>query len=229
MKIVILNGSPKGTSGASLKIAQELTETLLTQAQAQKRTQAQTPGLDQGKNQQLKQIANLKATETDPAELVQQLTKAQALVLVFPLYVDSLPAHLLKLLEELAQQPPAFAPTAKLYAIINNGFWESRNNSTAFAVLQHFANQIHLTWGQGLGWGGGGMITMAGKIGCFPFKAFGRQLKIFSHTILTSNSGQDLYCQPDIPRFCYKTAANLMWYILAWKNKIKFKDLFQHP
>jgi hypothetical protein len=94
-------------------------------------------------------------------------------------------------------------------------------------VLKNFAHRAGLGWGQGLGWGGGGMISMISPLGSYPFKNLGRELDILAQNILAKQTDDDRYSHPSIPRFFYKTSANLMWFMLAFKNKLKCKDLYE--
>ncbi|MDR1297645.1 MAG: NAD(P)H-dependent oxidoreductase [Deltaproteobacteria bacterium] len=221
MKIVILNGSPKGGDSASLRISRALAEAI----QKQSRSGQTQPGQGRAGGGEEPALVRLNSWGLRPEDLIASLRDAGALVLVFPLYVDSVPSHLLALMEAVCQGGPRTTPGARLHAVVNNGFWESENNSPAFEVLRHFASESGLAWGQGLGWGGGGMIATCGKIGRHPFKSFGRETDFLAGQILSGGGGPERYCQPNIPRLAYFHAANLSWYVLAWKNKIKFKDL----
>ena len=64
-------------------------------------------------------------------ELCQLAGKASHLLLVFPLYVDGIPATLLEFLKALEREPPREKPTISL--LINCGFFEPEQNDTAVA------------------------------------------------------------------------------------------------
>ncbi|MDR1110615.1 MAG: hypothetical protein LBP92_07970 [Deltaproteobacteria bacterium] len=204
MKVVILNGSPKDGDGASQRISRALARTVGRLSDGPTITLG-SPGLG-------------------AARLAESLEGAGALALVFPLYVDGLPSHLVDLLEGL---PAAGLCGLTVYAVLNNGFWEARHNALALDILRHFCRQKGLRWGQGLAWGGGGLIPHLSGIGRFPFKVFLQELELLSVAMMKSASGPDRFSQPSVPRFFYKASANLMWYLLALKNRIGLKTLFR--
>ena len=83
------------------------------------------------------------------------------IVLAFPLYVDSLPSPLVRVLELLAMHRRGMErpPRQRLLAISNCGFPEARHNETALAQCRIFCRDAGIEWIGGLGLGGGGMIN----------------------------------------------------------------------
>ena len=49
----------------------------------------------------------------------------------------------------------------------------------------------------------------------------------FSKNILSLKSDEDICINPNYPRILYFLQANISWFIVARKNKLKFKDLFK--
>ncbi len=93
--------------------------------------------------------------------LEQQFLRADVIALVFPLYVDSLPAATTLALERLAAVHRAGAPrqTQRLLAVVNCGFFEAQQNDVALAICQQFAVETGLSWSGGLAIGGGGALN----------------------------------------------------------------------
>lgn len=91
--------------------------------------------------------------------MLEEIDAADVVVLSSPLYIDSLPADVMKALEAISQgrlsahqAAPAFA------AIVNSGFPESQHNDTALAICKRFCDGSHMNWAGGLGLGGGASI-----------------------------------------------------------------------
>ena len=78
-------------------------------------------------------------------ELCQLAGKASHLLLVFPLYVDGIPATLLEFLKALEREPPREKPTISL--LINCGFLEPEQNDTAVEILRLFCEQAGYPFG----------------------------------------------------------------------------------
>jgi multimeric flavodoxin WrbA len=204
MKVCLINGSPKTGLSASSRIAQALVKNLENPSDCQ----------------------SLNAKSENESEITQALSGAKAIVLVFPLYVDSLPSHLIKFLAKISPTLASLAPNCRIYAVVNNGFWEAQSNDTAISILKNFCRKSGLNWGQALGCGGGGMIEMT-PIGRWPLKRLALALKELAASINDLTSGDTLYVRPSIPRFLYKIGAHWKWRTLASKNNLDSKDLYR--
>jgi NADPH-dependent FMN reductase len=94
------------------------------------------------------------------SELLSAVARAGLVLLVFPLYVDSLPHLVTKTLAIIAGDRSGEDSTAlqRFVAVVNSGFPETHQNAVALAICQEFATQAHFQWAGGLALGGGGMI-----------------------------------------------------------------------
>ncbi len=92
--------------------------------------------------------------------LLTTIDRADLLVLAAPLYVDSLPAPVMRLLEQIAARRAAtsFESRPGLVAMVNCGFPEVQHNYTALAICRGFARAAGFRWTGGLALGGGGMV-----------------------------------------------------------------------
>ena len=99
-------------------------------------------------------------TPADYDRILEQLRDAQNVVFGVPLYVDSIPSHLLRFLEKME----AFCEENKLklnvYCVANNGFIEGKQNEPMMQNFEHFCSRAGLTWGGGVGIGGGVMLNV---------------------------------------------------------------------
>lgn len=82
---------------------------------------------------------------------------ADLVVLAFPLYIDALPALVIKALEAIrnhyGKEPPA--KSQRFFAIANNGFAENYQNAPALAMCRRFAIQSGMEWAGCLAMGAG--------------------------------------------------------------------------
>ncbi len=142
---LLLCGSPHGWTGNSAAIGQYLLERL------------------REKEIMLDSIWLYKSLQSDSEweKLCQAYEAADLVLLTAPLYVDSLPAPVIEVLERLHKQYDnhVFAQRRTLAALINSGFPEAKHNLTALAIYRQFARQSGLDWAGGLAIGGGGMVN----------------------------------------------------------------------
>ena len=91
-----------------------------------------------------KKVTEKLRTPADHARILEQLRDAQTAVFGIPLYVDGIPSHVLRFLDVVA----------------NNGFIEGRQNEGLMQSFEHFCARAGLTWGGGVGIGGGVMLNV---------------------------------------------------------------------
>ena len=95
--------------------------------------------------------------ENGQTELFEAVEEADLILLVFPLYIDSLPFLMMKALELIAGQFKERPENASkgFAAIVNNGFPEAYQNALAVAICRRFAVDTGMTWLGGLAMGAG--------------------------------------------------------------------------
>jgi multimeric flavodoxin WrbA len=93
-------------------------------------------------------------------ELLSAVDRANLVLLVFPLYADTLPYLLTKALTVVSahRRENRESSQQRLMAIVNSGFPETHQNAIALAICREFATQNGFTWAGGLAFGAGGMI-----------------------------------------------------------------------
>jgi hypothetical protein len=146
-RVVVLGGSPKGDKSISESLGDYLVSRLT----------------DNGWTADKVRVHEAMKTEEGRAHLHTSVADADLVVLVFPNYVDSLPAPVIAAAEMLAQtrrKTPA-AKAQQLLAIVTSGFPESQQSATALAICRRFAAETGFAWAGGLALGGSGAI--AGK------------------------------------------------------------------
>jgi hypothetical protein len=88
--------------------------------------------------------------------LLAATDRADVVVFTMPLYVDCLPALVIRAMELIAahRQGRTEKPQ-RLVALLNCGFPEARHNDTALAICRQFAREAGFEWTGGLALGGG--------------------------------------------------------------------------
>ncbi len=208
----MLIGSPKPKNSTSASIAQYLEHKLEQDLQVE--------------------VLNIRRELKTPegrGMLIDSFQQADTIILIAPLYVDSLPAPVTRFLELISEKGLESSREQSLIAIINAGFPEAVHNETALAICENFARENKLKWAGGLAIGMGGMISGAPlhKLGSMVQKLTGA-LDLSAEAI---KSGEPLpeeavkiAASPLIPHWLYRLMGNIGWKMQARKfgvgNKI---------
>ena len=99
-------------------------------------------------------------TPADRAAVLEALKDADTVVFVTPLYVDGLPSHVLRFLEEMEVFCRENGLKFRVYCVANNGFIEGKQNEPLMQVFENFCVRTGLAWGGGVGIGGGVMLNV---------------------------------------------------------------------
>jgi hypothetical protein len=99
---------------------------------------------------------NRSRRRAEDARLIAAVDDADLVMVVAPLYVDSLPYLVTRSLETIARHQPR--GHRRLAAVINCGFPEAAQCDTALAILECFARRVDFEWAGGLALGGGASI-----------------------------------------------------------------------
>ena len=120
--------------------------------------------------------------------LKNDIYNSDALIFIFPLYVDSIPANLLDLLIRFEDEN-TINPKTKIYCIVNNGFFEGIQNHLAISQIRCWSKKVNAQWGQGIGVGGGELLSHLKKVplGNGPLKNLGITLEKFSKNSIPSS------------------------------------------
>jgi len=209
MKTIAINGSPKLKDSLSGQIIGQMEKIL-------------------GEHIEIHHAAKLVRDGAAPDSL-RDLLSADTLLIVFPLYVDSLPAPLIEFLTRLEKAKGGPAPL-RVFAIANCGFIEPKQIEPALEMIKHFADCAGLQWGYGLGIGGGPLLGNFGNNwNTGPISGIHKALCDMACAILESRSGQNVFISAKFPRFLYKTLANMSWRVQARKSGIRAASLRARP
>jgi hypothetical protein len=208
MKIIMINGSQKtGESNTGI-----ILEKLITLFK---------PGHE---------VVNYKLrTNQLSSEEIKNIVSFDIIVFGFPLFNDSIPSNMLKMLIELETYfINEKTKNTVVYSIINNGFYEGKQTHIAFEVIQNWCEHCGIKFGGGIGQGAGEMIgaTRNVPINSGPFKNLGHSLELLVNKIELKETFGIKYLSPYFPRFLWELMAkHTFWHPLAYKNKLNKKDI----
>lgn len=207
MKIALINGSPKAQNGASSFLLEQL------------RTH-----LDHENKITMYHLKNPVLALDEMESLIEHTVW----VLAFPLYVDAIPSHLLNCLVQLEE----FLTSRQdkditVYVLANCGFYEGRQNEVALEIMQNWCAKSELNWGQGVGFGSGGMLLMLDRLpfGQVTYSSLEKTLKTLKDNLQASHSDKEIYLDASIPRFVYKLGIEIGWRRSITANGRPIRDL----
>jgi hypothetical protein len=155
--VLLLNGSPKAGASASRSIGAYLLGRLV----------------EAGCDTASLHVHTAVRSDSGSDALLAAVDTTDLVVFASPLYFDSLPAPTIRAMEVIAEhrRHRGAATRPGLLAIVNSGFPEPDQNSTALAICRLFARDAGFDWIGGLPVGGGGMVgaqplrEMKGRLG----------------------------------------------------------------
>ena len=206
MKIIIINGSPKTLKSNSEILGNYLFPLL--------------------KENNIKKYYSIYFQLNDKTK--NEIYNSDVLIFIFPLYVDGIPSNLLKLLVKFEKEN-VVRPKTKIYCIVNNGFYEGKQNFLALLHMKNWCKKVNAKWGQGIGIGSGELLPYLKnlKLGQGPLRNLEKTLNILSRNILTLNSDKNIYITPNWPRSLYFIQGSISWILKARKNNLKIRELFK--
>ena len=102
----------------------------------------------------------------DHKRILSTLEDADTVVFCLPLYVDCLPSHVISFLKEMELFCKEKNLHLQVYVISNNGFIEGVQSKALLQVFRNFCQRSNLTWGGGIGIGGGVMLNVTRILFC---------------------------------------------------------------
>ena len=206
MKISIINGSPKVGKSNSEILGNYILPLL--------------------KDNEIKKYYSISVRLDD--KIKNEIHSSDILIFLFPLYVDGIPSNLLKLLVEFEREKVIKSGT-KIYCIVNNGFYEGKQNRLAILQIKNWCEKVNARWGQGIGVGAGELLPHLKKykLGQGPLKNLGKVLDKFSTNILTLKSDKDIYINQNWLKSLYFFQATISWILKGRKNNLRVRELFR--
>jgi multimeric flavodoxin WrbA len=215
----LLVGSPKGPNSTSNSLGTYLLERLE----------------QKGVTSEKVYISHCLSSDEKRAAMLHLIDNSDLIILVFPLYVDSLHSQAIKTLELIAEHEKDKPELSKksFVALANSGFPEAEHNDTALAVCRIFAKQVGFTWAGGLAMGGGGMIagqplSEIGGRARNQTKALEIAAEALAQGVVIPERAVALMSKLGIPRWMYLWMGNRGWKSEA-KRLMDVEKMYSQP
>ncbi|MHA1248044.1 MAG: hypothetical protein ACTSPE_12010 [Candidatus Thorarchaeota archaeon] len=164
-----------------------------------------------------KAIADSRMTQ----DMVRSVNAADLIILSAPLYVDALPAPVLRAFELIASARGGKPDRPQQFvAILNCGFPETKHNNTAMRICKLFAERVGLTWAGGLAMGMGPAIdgrplAKAGRVGKNARDALSLAADALSKGRPVPEEAIKRMAEPPMPIRLYTMIGNRTWKKIA--------------
>lgn len=192
-KVMILNGSPRAPKSNSKKYS----EIFMKYSRVQ--------------------CDYFNITKSNHLKLIAEMEKYSDVIIVFPLYADSLPVGLLNFLKNLENNLPAQRPVISI--LINCGFLEYEQNSVAVSMIRYFCRRNNFPIGSTLMLGSGEAILDT------PFRYIAvRAIKRLSESVNKGNY-KDISATMPLPKWLFKMAARSYWISYGKKFGVSEKEM----
>jgi hypothetical protein len=164
------------------------------------------------------------------------MAEADAMLILFPLYIFCLPGILIRFLQDysdLFRERREGGKRAAVYTIVNCGFPEPDINREAVRVIRSFSEKVDADFRFGVRIGSGGMLLGA-QGAPFMKKAMAQldgALARMKDELLSGRreTAEDVEITVSFPRRLYFIAGNRGWLSYAKRNGLKRKDLYAKP
>nr|WP_297283081.1 hypothetical protein [uncultured Agathobaculum sp.] len=158
------------------------------------------------------ETAYFAVTRNNHRELCQVMEDFSDVLLVFPLYADSLPVTLMHFLKTLEQHPPRWKP--RVSVLINCGFMEPEQNDIAVQMVRLFCKQNGYPFGSVLKIGSGEAILAT------PFRILVRaKMKKLAAAMVSGKTGTWQVTMP-ITKGMFLRASTVFWTNYGKRNGI---------
>lgn len=156
-------------------------------------------------------------TKSNHLKLIAEMENYSDVIIVFPLYADSLPVGLLNFLKNLENNLPAQRPVISI--LINCGFLEYEQNSVAVSMIRYFCRRFNFPIGSALMLGSGEAILET------PFRYIAvRAIKRLSESVNKGNY-KDISATMPLPKWLFKMVARSYWISYGKKFGVSEKEM----
>lgn len=191
--IMILNGSPRASRSNSKEYAQLF----------RKETSGKTDYFE--------------IIREKPERLCQEMERFSDVLLVFPLYADSIPVTLLQFLKVLERFPIVQRPTVSV--VVNCGFLEPWQNDTAVSMIRLYCRQTGFPFGSVLKIGAGEAILST------PFRFLvSRSLRKLAQS-MEEGKHRSLQVTMPLPKRLFLRASTAYWKELGKRNGLSAEQM----
>jgi len=200
-KICLINGSLRGKEASSLVFLNSINGML--------------PDTEFNKD-----IINVRARvkESYPEDTLKTISRADAIIMVFPLFTYGIPGALMRLLEDYCMyvKGHTYDKAVMVYLVVNCGFPRPEIMVELIRVIKNFCRRLSLDWRFGICMGGGPVAAMTMKVALLNMK-YKRAFSAIVADIRTGDIGQkeDYFIKPLIPE------PIMLWIKAQYEKKMK--------
>ena len=155
--------------------------------------------------------------------VAEAVSRAETVVLGVPLYVDGLPAPVLRLMETIKECRAG--DQCRLYAVVNNGLYESRQNVNLLSMIRDWCDDAGLLYCGSLAIGAGevmGTLMRGSRHVLWPAHNVLSGLSRLAAAIDAVEETETIYADAYLfPRWLYILIANVNWQRLKRAEKKK--------
>jgi hypothetical protein len=153
-----------------------------------------------------------------PEDILTAISRADAVIMVFPLFTYGIPGALMRLLEDFFQYAKGHGhnKTARIYIVANCGFSRPEIMGELVRVMKNFCRRLSFEWRFAICIGGGPIAAMAVKVPLLRT----RYKRAFSAVALDIGNGDtkhkdDFFIKPFIPE------PIILWIKARYEKKMK--------
>lgn len=168
-------------------------------------------------------------------EIFNTINNADIIFFSFPLYVDSLPSHMLNFLFEYEKfvkdnlRSSSIPP--KVYAISNCGFLEGTQNKHALNIIENFCDKVNFNWMYGLGIGAGAFAI--GPEGINEKSKIKKPIYTAINTLIEDinncNNNSNKYVHPRMLKSLFMLVGNRSFTKVGRQLGLSKKELYKRP
>lgn len=173
---------------------------------------------------------SIKAIKRDWENLADTLPgSCDAFVFAFPLYMDSIPSNFLNTLEKIEKKIAVENPDVNIFAIVNNAFYESINDTNAIRMIKLWCQIADVEFGGALAVAAGPIAGIT-PLGTGPMKNLGDCLNYLAEALncgklLVNVFDEEIYVEPNCTQEEYMSNANKNWIKAAERRGLTDNDL----
>jgi len=167
-----------------------------------------------------KDIINVKARlkESYSEDILKTISRADAIIMVFPLFTYGIPDAMMRLLEDFYQYAKGndYNKAAMVYTVVNCGFPRPEIMGELIRVINNFCRRLSFSWRFAICMGGGPVAAMTMKVPLLNMK-YKRAFSAIVADIENGNTGQkeDYFIKPLIPE------PVMLWIKAQYEKKMK--------
>lgn len=152
-----------------------------------------------------------------PEEILKKISRADAIIMVFPLFTYGIPAALMRLLEDFYQYAIGNGYNkAMVYVVANCGFPRPQIMGELIRAMKNFCRRLSLNWRFAVCIGGGPIAAMTEKVPLLRMK-YQRAFSAIAADIENGDIGhkEDYFIKPLIPE------PIVLWIKARYEKKMK--------